>query len=93
MGRNRTIQYAIDKNTGLVFSSVDGKVAIPVLDFEHMKPENNFETKYNLEIFSVYDAYQGTDLIWTRKIPNSLKNVHREFWGMKPLKGKNRWEK
>lgn len=94
----KTIQYAIDRNTGLVFSkylehgSIIG-VAIPVLDFEHMKPENNFETIYNLEVFTIYEAYQGTDLVWTRKIPNSIKNLHREFWGMKPLRGKNRWEK
>lgn len=93
----KTIQYAIDRYTGLVFSHmrVHGHsmgVAIPVLDFDHMKPENNFETIYNLEIFDIYSAYQGTNLVWTRKIPNFIKNLHREFWGMKPLKGKNRWE-
>jgi len=91
--RNRTIQYAIDRYTGTVFSKVNSEAAIPVLDFENMKPENNYEMNYFLEKFPIYDAYNGTDLLWTRKIPNVIKNIHREFWGMKPLKGKNRWEK
>ena len=88
----RTITYAIDRYTGLVFSRVGSEVAIPVLDWEGMKPENNFRTEYHLEIGSVHEAYQGTDLKWTRKLSNNLKNIHRAFWGMKPLKGKNRWE-
>lgn len=89
---NRIITFAIDRYTGLVFSQVGREIAIPVLDFEHMKPENCFETIYRLETFKAHEAYQGTDLVWTRKISNAIKNLHREFWGMKPLKGKNRWE-
>jgi hypothetical protein len=88
----RTITYAVDQHSGLVCSRVGDEVAIPVLDFEHMKPENNFETRYNLEAVPALLAHIGTDFKWTRKIPNALKNLHREFWGMKPLKGKNRWE-
>ena len=90
---SRTITYAVDKVSGMIFSRVGQEVAIPILDFEGMTPENHFQTTYNLEKFSIYIAYQGTDLVWTKKISNAAKNVHREFWNMKPLVGKNRWEK
>ena len=89
---NRIITYAIDKVSGMVFSQVGSEMAVPVLDYEGMTPENNFQTAYYLERVSVFTAHLGTNLLWTRKIPNALKNVHREFWNMKPLKGKNRWE-
>ena len=93
MSRQRTIQYAIDKETGLVVSRVDNQYAWPVLDFVGMCPANNWDMQYNLEKFEFIDVYQSMHyLMWTRKIPNLLKNEHRIFWGKKPLKGKNRWE-
>ena len=84
MSRFRTIQYMIDRETGMVWSRVNSEVAIPVLDFEGMKPENNFQTKYNLEKFDLSALYH-TNLIHTRKIPTELKNAHRKFLGMKPI--------
>ena len=89
----KTIKYAIDTYTGLVYSQVGNLIAIPILDYENMKPENNFQTIYYLEKFAAFEAYKGTNLKWTRKISNDIKNFHRKFWGFKPLKGKNRWEK
>jgi hypothetical protein len=89
---NRIITYAIDKVSGLVFSQVGREIAFPVLDYKGMNPENNFRIKYYLEKGPALTAYIGTDLRWSRKIPNAVKNVHRAFWNMKPLKGKNRWE-
>jgi hypothetical protein len=89
---NRIITYAIDN--GMVFSQVGSEIAVPVLDYKNMKPENNFRIRYYLEKVPAISAYIGTNFIWTRKIPNAAKNVHRAFWGgFKPLKGKNRWEK
>lgn len=89
----KIITYAIDKYTGLVFSQVGHEMAVPVLDFDYMKPGNNFETRYTLQTVPVLAAHIGTLFKFTRKIPNAVKNIHREYWGMKPLKGKNRWEK
>lgn len=89
---NRIITYAIEQTTGLVYSQVGNEIAIPVLDYKGMTPENNFQTTYNLEKDTALAAHIGTIFIWTRKIPNALKNIHRQFWGMKPLQGKNRWE-
>jgi hypothetical protein len=86
MSRFRTIQYGIDRDTGMVVSRVQSEVAIPVLDFAGMKPENGYETKYNLEKFNICDAHTGP-VVWTRKMSMAIKNRHRKFWGMKPLAG------
>ena len=88
----RTIMYAIDKISGMAFSQVGREIAVPVLDYENMKPENDFHCDYYLEAVPALAAYIGTEFKWTRKIPNAIKNIHREFWGMPMLKGKNRWE-
>ena len=89
----RNITYAIDTDNGLVISRVDSEVAIPVLQYEKMVPENNFETSYKLEKFNVYDLRPWDGYFWTKKIPRALKNKHREFWGMKPLTGPlSKWE-
>jgi hypothetical protein len=83
----KTIQYAIDKETGLTWSRVDSEVAVPVLDYEGMDLDKSFDTEYKLERMKVLDiAHYMHDLTWTKKLPISIKNYHREFWGMKPLK-------
>ncbi len=83
----RTIMYGIDGDTGLVWSRVGSEVAIPVLQYDQMTPENNFQPIYELEKMDVIQtagqAYNSVK--WTRKIPVELKNRHRKFWGMKPL--------
>lgn len=87
MSRQRRIEYMIDRDTGLVWSRVGSEVAIPVLDFAGMKPENSWMMNYSLEKFSIY--HQGVINAWvihTRKIPLKMKNFHRKFWGMKPIK-------
>ncbi len=43
----RTIQYGINPE-GLVYSRLGSEVAIPVLDFDKMTPENNLQTSYHL---------------------------------------------
>ena len=89
MARNRTIQYGIDQDTGLVCSHVLGKYAFPVLDFAGMTPENGFKTVYNLEHL---DNINHARIVWTKGfrkgmvIPVELKNRHRTYWNMKPLK-------
>jgi len=82
---NRIITYMIDKETGLVFSRVGGEVAVPVLDYKGMTPENNFKTNYYLEKISLFDVYPYCSLKHTKKVPIELKNRHRKFWGMKTL--------
>lgn len=83
----KTIQYGIDTTTGLVWSRIGSEVAIPVLQFDQMTPQNNFNTVYELEkmdvIHTAGQAYNS--VVWTRKIPIEIKNRHRKFWGMKSL--------
>ena len=84
--RRKTIQYAIDLDLGQVISRVNDRVLIPVLDFEGMKPENNFKTNYDLQEFSIYDISQNWySYKWTKKIPIEIKNLHRQKWNMKLL--------
>ena len=75
----------IDEN-GAVYSQVGSEIAFPVLRYEEMNPGNNFSMQYDLckdSIFSVVIG-KGT-LIHTRKVPKAVKNIHRKFWGMKPV--------
>lgn len=87
---NKTIRYAVDTETGMVISRVESEIAIPVLQFDKMVPENNFQTIYELEKMDVIAiAHYWDNYKWTKKIPIEIKNEHRIFWGMKPLKVKN----
>lgn len=82
----KIIQYAVDTETGMVISRVGSEIAVPVLQYEKMLPENNFQTIYELEKMDVIAiAPCWNHYKWTRKIPSELKNVHRQFWGLKVL--------
>ena len=82
------ITYMIEQNMGQVWSRVASEVAIPVLDWDNMTPENNYATNYQLHKFNVFDVAKDVgNAIHTRKIPIDVKNRHRKFWGMKELKG------
>ena len=86
MSRYKTITYMISPD-GHIYSRVGSQIAIPVLDFAGMKPENNYVTNYSLEKFEALScASDINNSIHTRKIPVEMKNLHRKFWGMKPIK-------
>lgn len=99
MSRGRTIQYAVDLQEGHIISRVGSEIAHPVLDFAaigqgghgYAKGDYRGPTMYPLErmplsaLVGIYHLYR-----WTRKIPMKIKNRHRKFWGMKPLKRKAR---
>lgn len=90
----KTITYGIDLDTGLVFSRLEGdptvgdmKIAVPVLQYERIGENGDFTKplEYRLERMST-TALIHARLRWTRKIPLDAKNLHREFWGLQPLK-------
>ena len=82
----KTIQYGIDTETGLTVSRIGSEAMIPVLEYEKMTPENNFQTSYRWEKDSIYSLRNGYDNYkWTRKLSVQVKNFHRKLWGMKPL--------
>ncbi len=83
---NRIIRYAVNQADGMVVSRVGDEFAWPILDWDAMKPENNFATSYYLErvpVLSIGSEYRN--LKFTRKIPIQIKNAHRAFWGMKEV--------
>lgn len=83
----RTIQYAIDTQTGLVVSRVGSELAWPILEYDEMRIENNYVINYHLKKMHVFEATRYWSLLkWTRKIPKEIKNKHREFWGFSILK-------
>jgi len=83
----RQITYLLSPE-GHVISRVGSEVAWPILDYENMKPENNFEPRYFLEKIPVLQVARELGRCkGTRKICREIKNYHREFWGFKPLKG------
>jgi len=95
----RTITYAIDLETGIVWSRVGNKVAIPILDYKGLidKETGSFkEPRFYLETFNIFTALTmslvGTHLKWTIKVPIEAKNWHREFWGFPLLKPKKEAE-
>lgn len=82
------ITYAIDTDTGLAVSRQGDCFAWPILDYEGMTPDNGFAANYYLEKIPVLSVAGRVlaGLQWTRKIPMEVKNLHRVFWGMAPLK-------
>ena len=82
----KIIQYVVDNETGMVISRVGSEIAVPVLQFDKMLPENNFKAQYELEKMDVIAIAQcWENYKRTRKIPVEIKNLHRAFWGMKLL--------
>lgn len=73
----KIITYAIDNETGLIWSRMDSEVAVPVLDYDG---DMGFKLEKHSVMVTIY-----ADLIWTKKIPVEIKNEHRQFWGMKVL--------
>ena len=85
----KRITYALHPE-GYVVSRVGSEMAWPVLDWNAMTPENSFTTLYLLERVSVHSVANEYHLLhWTKKIPDQIKNEHRKFWGMSPLKAKS----
>ena len=62
--------------------------AMEVVEYGEATYENGFEMETHLEKFpgSIYHQYQYSDFQWTKKIPLEVKNWHRRFWGLKPVK-------
>lgn len=85
--------YGVDRDTGQVWSRLEGdpsvgdrKIAVPVLEYDKIGEGGDFSKPltYRLERMDI-TALTHARLRWTRKVPTAIKNVHREFWGLKPL--------
>ena len=93
MSRFTQLQFFVHEDG--VISGLGDKLLWPILDYEGMKPENNFQITYNLTIIDA-DFTTLRDLYTrgkgTRKIPLEIKNEHRKLWGLKPVKS-SKWSK
>lgn len=74
------IKYGITKD-GYIVSKKGDYFAWPVLEYEKMTPENEFEITYTLEKVHTSEVIAETKGIkWTNKIPEEMKELHKEFW-------------
>jgi len=87
------LMFAIDLDTGQVWSRLEGdptvgslRIAVPLLEYEKIGEGGDFcqPFTHHLERMDI-TALIHARLRWTRKVPLEAKNLHREFWGMKPL--------
>jgi hypothetical protein len=91
----RQVTYAIHAD-GFVISRFRDALAWPVLEYVEIgmggverstgctyeKGDFRGPTNCHLERFPVHSCHEWNQLRWTKKIPNRLKNLHRQFWGM-----------
>jgi len=85
----RHITYAVHGRDGLVISRVGSELAWPILDYDAIGKDGDFTSplQYKLKTIPVHEAIREWAMLkWTRKIPIEIKNLHRAYWGMKPLK-------
>lgn len=81
------IRYAIDLDTGLVVSQLGNEYAWPIMDYEGIGKDGDYTgpIEYNLEKLSQHETWNQA-LYPTKRIPTDVKNVHRAFWGLPPVK-------
>lgn len=83
------IRFAFNRQDGHVVSRVGNDVAWPILDYEAIGKNGDYTQpfQYNLGKINVHQiGKEWNALYWTRYIPTEMKNLHRKYWGMKPLK-------
>jgi hypothetical protein len=92
----KNITYATHPD-GYVISRVGSEVAWPVIQYDQIGKDGDFSgpMPVQLEKFSVSSLnsvtgyFEWATLTWTKKIPTEIKNNHRQFWGMNPLKDRS----
>ena len=82
----RRVRFAVDRNTGMVYSRVGDRVAVPVPLDTGIRLKGSTEPQYSLEPFPVYAIrHKWANLHSTQRIPMHIQNVHREFWRLPKL--------
>lgn len=79
------LQYFYNVNEGLWGAKLRRRgLSYPVLQYAEGTPENNFSMPLKLE--DIGESYPIDGEAHTKKAPVYVKNAHREFWGLKPLR-------
>ena len=82
----RRVTFAVDRNTGMVYSRVGDRVAVPVPLDTGMRLRGLTEPQSSLESFPIYAIRQRwANLHSTQRIPIHIQNIHREFWRLPKL--------
>lgn len=84
----KNITYGVGNDS--FYSRCGDRVALFELDYNNMKPENNFESSYKITDYNIFDLHSSEfdNIRWTKKIPLSIKNMFRKYFGMQELKMK-----
>ena len=85
--RDRLIRYAVDLETGLVYSHVGPEVAVPYpKQGRSLRIAGTFEMDYQLERFPLYAIqHKWRKLHFSQNIPLRVQNYHRQFWRLPTL--------
>ena len=80
--RNRPINFAVDLQTGLVYSRVGTEVAVPYPKHgKGLRMAGTFEMNYELQRFPLYSIqHKWGQLHFSQNIPLRIQNYHRQFW-------------
>ena len=85
--RDRPIHYAVDLETGLVYSRVGGEIAVPYpKQGRFLRVRGVLGSEYELERFPLYAIqHKWGQLYFTQSIPLLIQNQHRQFWRLPQL--------
>jgi hypothetical protein len=82
------LQYAYHREGGYAISRRGDELAWPIMDFAGIGKNGDYKApiKYDLKKIPVLEVgREWSLLVFTRFLPVAHKNLHREFWGLKPL--------
>lgn len=82
----KNITYGVGSDS--FYARCGDRVAFFELDYNNMKPENNFELSFVIgqcDIFELHSSRFDT-IRWTKKIPISIKNKFRKHFNLPELK-------
>ena len=84
----KNITYGVGNDS--FYSRHGSRIAFFELDYNNMKPENNFESSYKITDCNIFDLHSSEfdNIRWTKKITLSIKNKFRKYFGMPELKMK-----
>lgn len=78
------ITYRMDPDTGLFWSRLGSRVAVPVLDYDGMTPDNGFFAGLYLEHESILTVAHTWNYLIPCHPPADIKAWHRHSWATHP---------
>lgn len=78
------LEFAVDFETGLVYSRMGQAVAVPLpRGGRTIRVAGDLQADYELERYPLYAiAAKWKTLHWTDQLPVHVQNRHRQWWGL-----------